>query len=250
MPAKNNPLVSVVIPCYNGEDYIAEAIYSVCDQSYDNIEILFVDDKSTDNSIRAAVDAINTAATKRRGRILPLNRNIGPCAVLDIGFRMVYGRYACMLAADDAFANMDYVSEVVDTMEATGAAWCYNTIMLKGPHIQLAKPVQTKWLVSHIFDDVVMGFPWLCEKLLKHRNPVNSSSLMFDMEAYHTNNLSWSGGKARSVCDGIILRQMFQKGMPGVALHSLGAFYREHDKQFSKTKVYNDEHELFRKEKT
>jgi len=250
MTAKDNPLISVVIPCYNGEDYISEAIYSVCDQTYDNIEILFIDDKSTDNSIREAVRAINTAERKRRGRILPLPRNIGPCAVLDTGFGMVYGRYACMLAADDAFAHINHISDVVDTMEATGAAWCYNTIMLKGEHIRTAEPILTKWMATSRLDNIILGFPKICEKLLKHRNPVNSSSLMFDMDEYRRNNLSWSGGKARSVCDGIILRQMFQKRLRGVALHSLGAFYREHDKQFSKTGQYMREHEDFRKEVT
>ena len=45
-----NPLVSVIIPVFNGEDFLAEAIQSVKDQSYTPTEIIIVDDGSTDES--------------------------------------------------------------------------------------------------------------------------------------------------------------------------------------------------------
>ena len=47
---EKQPLVSVIIPCYNGEKYIGEAIESVLNQSYKNWELIIVDDKSKDNS--------------------------------------------------------------------------------------------------------------------------------------------------------------------------------------------------------
>ena len=47
----NEPLFSVVIPCYNAEQFIQDTIYSVLNQSYSNIEIIIVNDGSTDNSL-------------------------------------------------------------------------------------------------------------------------------------------------------------------------------------------------------
>lgn len=47
---KNNPLVSVIINCYNGEKYLREAIDSVINQTYDNWEIIFWDNQSTDST--------------------------------------------------------------------------------------------------------------------------------------------------------------------------------------------------------
>ena len=47
---KNNPLVSAIIPVYNGERFLAEAIESILSQSYHPIELIVVDDGSTDKS--------------------------------------------------------------------------------------------------------------------------------------------------------------------------------------------------------
>ncbi|HEY9770416.1 MAG TPA: glycosyltransferase family A protein [Coleofasciculaceae cyanobacterium] len=46
-----NSLVSVIIPCYNSERWITEAIDSILAQTYPNIEIIVVDDDSTDSSL-------------------------------------------------------------------------------------------------------------------------------------------------------------------------------------------------------
>ena len=46
----NNPLVSIVINCYNGEKYLRQSIESILDQSYQNLELIFWDNHSTDQS--------------------------------------------------------------------------------------------------------------------------------------------------------------------------------------------------------
>ena len=45
------PLVSVVMPAYNGEKYIGEAIDSILNQTYDNFELIIIEDKSTDRTL-------------------------------------------------------------------------------------------------------------------------------------------------------------------------------------------------------
>ena len=46
----NNPLISIIVPCYNVERYVEQCIRSIMGQSYKNIEIITVDDGSPDNS--------------------------------------------------------------------------------------------------------------------------------------------------------------------------------------------------------
>jgi glycosyltransferase involved in cell wall biosynthesis len=58
-----NPLVSVIINCYNGEKYLSEALESVLNQSYENLEIIFWDNQSTDSS-KSIVESANDARIK------------------------------------------------------------------------------------------------------------------------------------------------------------------------------------------
>jgi len=53
-----NPLVSIIMPCYNAERYIAQSIESVLAQTYTNWELLITDDCSTDNSVKISSKVI------------------------------------------------------------------------------------------------------------------------------------------------------------------------------------------------
>ena len=48
----NHPLISVIMPVYNSEKYLCEAIESILNQTYKNIEFIIIDDKSNDNSVK------------------------------------------------------------------------------------------------------------------------------------------------------------------------------------------------------
>ena len=91
------PLISVVIPSYNHEQYIGNAIASVLAQTYENIELIIVDDGSSDNSIdliRSINDArVTVIEQENRGAHNAINRG------LDVG----EGDYFAILNSDDIF---------------------------------------------------------------------------------------------------------------------------------------------------
>jgi glycosyltransferase involved in cell wall biosynthesis len=90
------PTVSVVIPCYNLGEYLDEAVQSVLAQTYQDFEILIVDDGSTDERTRtllAAYTPPKTRIIRTENRGLPAAKNAGAAATT--------GRYLCMLDADD-----------------------------------------------------------------------------------------------------------------------------------------------------
>jgi glycosyltransferase involved in cell wall biosynthesis len=87
-----SPLVSVIIPCYNGEAYIEETITSALWQTYQNIEILVIDDGSTDGSA-AIVEKFPVRYIRQENRGLTPTRNRG--------VRESRGSYIVFLDADD-----------------------------------------------------------------------------------------------------------------------------------------------------
>jgi glycosyltransferase involved in cell wall biosynthesis/peptidoglycan/xylan/chitin deacetylase (PgdA/CDA1 family) len=114
---EENSLISVIIPAYNTERYIEETINSVLQQSYSNIEVIIVDDGSTDN----------TAGIIKR--FLPDTRiqyvhqkNSGVSNARNYGFKLSKGKYTAFLDADDLW-HKDFLrrkAEILDKDETTG----------------------------------------------------------------------------------------------------------------------------------
>lgn len=95
-----NPTVSIVMPLYNAEEYIAEAVESVLAQSFEDWELIIVDDCSTDSS-RALAEGF--ARNDLRISVYVNERNSGAAATRTAGLRYVTGRYLAFLDADDAW---------------------------------------------------------------------------------------------------------------------------------------------------
>ncbi len=90
-------LVSVVIPAYNVADYIEQSIFSVVSQTYKELEIIVVDDGSTD-----ATAAIADAYAKQDTRIRIITQsNKGLAAARNTGIANAHGDYVCILDSDD-----------------------------------------------------------------------------------------------------------------------------------------------------
>lgn len=90
------PLVSIVIPAYNAADYLREAIDSVLNQSYPNIEFIVLDDGSTDGT----ADVLKSYPEERFYR--ERHSNMGQSATMNKGWAMARGEILGYLSADDA----------------------------------------------------------------------------------------------------------------------------------------------------
>ncbi len=92
--ALDQPLVSIIIPCYNAERYIAEAIDSALAQTYPKIEVIVIDDGSTDGSLAV----IRSFGDRIRWETGP---NRGACAARNRGIALARGALIQFLDADD-----------------------------------------------------------------------------------------------------------------------------------------------------
>lgn len=92
---KSNPLVSIVIPVHNGEKYIKESIDSCLNQTYNNIEIIVVDDKSEDRTLEILKEY------GQKLTVIPVEKQNGLGNVINIGIRESKGKYIARMDADD-----------------------------------------------------------------------------------------------------------------------------------------------------
>ncbi len=119
----NGPLVSVVLPCYNHEEFVEEAILSVINQSYKNIEFIVADDGSSDNS-----QQIMKKYEKYYAKSLYFDENAGG-RMYELK-EYVTGKYVAIMHSDD-FWHKDKIAMQVEYMEKNpdcGACltWCRN----------------------------------------------------------------------------------------------------------------------------
>jgi alpha-1,3-rhamnosyltransferase len=107
--------VSVIIPAYNHERYIEEALQSVIKQTYKNIELIVINDGSTDET--------GTVITKfikkyKNFNIEYINKpNEGVCRTLNKGLKLAKGKYVAILASDDMWAS-ERIEKQLQLMEA------------------------------------------------------------------------------------------------------------------------------------
>ena len=95
------PLVSIVIPCYNHEEFIQTCLDSILNQEYPNIELIVIDDGSIDGSVEKISEYI-PKCKKRFSKFEFRSRpNKGLCATLNEGIRMCSGEFYCAIASDD-----------------------------------------------------------------------------------------------------------------------------------------------------
>ncbi|MCW8087503.1 glycosyltransferase family 2 protein [Sabulicella glaciei] len=92
------PLVSVCIPAFNHEAYVAEAVLSALEQDVSDIEVIVTDDNSTDATV-ARIEAIQDP----RIRLFRNERNLGPSATANLNFSRARGQFIALLPSDDVF---------------------------------------------------------------------------------------------------------------------------------------------------
>lgn len=109
------------MPAYNAATYLPDAMQSVLDQSYDNWELVVVDDASTDSSLQIAREF---AEKDPRIRVFPQSENGGVTAARNKALQMAGGDYMAFLDADDLWDPEKLLKQVV-FMAASNSMICY-----------------------------------------------------------------------------------------------------------------------------
>lgn len=107
-----NPLISIIVPVYNVQDYLRKCIDSLLNQDYENCEIVLVNDCSTDESPRIAKEYV----AKHPNKCILVNheKNGGLSAARNTGIKHANGEWLSFVDSDD-WVSKDYVSGLYDT---------------------------------------------------------------------------------------------------------------------------------------
>lgn len=112
-------LVSIIMPNYNGEKYLKETLDSVLNQTYENWELLFVDDCSTDRSVE-----IVKSYKDSRIKIFSNETNSGAATSRNYALREAKGKWIAFLDSDDLWTN-DKLEKQVGFMEKNAYSFSY-----------------------------------------------------------------------------------------------------------------------------
>lgn len=141
------PLVSIIIPAYNSERYIARAIESARNQTYENTEIIVVDDGSTDRT----AEIVKSFQDPRIRYIYQENKDVG--AACNHGIKESRGEYVTFLAADD-----EYLPEKVEKEVA---------FLEQNPECQV------------VYCNLFAFYEYAPERILRGKDPLRPSEDMF-----------------------------------------------------------------------
>lgn len=187
-PVPESPLVSVVVPAFNAGRYLAAALDSVLAQSLTDLEVIVVDDGSTDDT---AATAMRYAARDPRIRLHRRSSPSGkPAIARNDGIRLARGKMIALLDADDIATPTRFQDEV-DAMLATGAGVAFADFhKFEGTPTNTANPIgflQKAQFVSRAAghlqrigqQDVFLCRPSFVEYMLADAIAVNVQTVMF-----------------------------------------------------------------------
>jgi teichuronic acid biosynthesis glycosyltransferase TuaG len=160
--------ISVVIPCYNVRDYVAEAIRSALSQTVLPAEIIVVDDGSTDGS-----DSIVAAFAPRVN--LVRQKNAGPSAARNSGIRLSTGDLIAFLDADDAWEPDKLARQVTALRDHPPAVLCHTQMRIVD---RAGCPGDLGWGGTYgKYDDLLLGCGVCTSSVLVHRAALFSAGL-------------------------------------------------------------------------
>ena len=139
-------LVSVIIPIYNVEKYLQRCIESICNQSYQNTEIILVDDGSTDQSLKLCNEFAN-----KDNRILLIHKaNGGLSDARNVGMEHAHGKYIMFVDSDD-YVHKDMIKEMYKkiTSDASDMVICgYKVVDEEGKEKRGIKYIENNEIIE------------------------------------------------------------------------------------------------------
>ena len=160
MSALNEKKVSIITPCFNGESFVERFFENILEQTYKNIELIFVNDGSSDRTEEIAKSYIEKFAQQGRELIYIYQDNAGQAEAMNKGLEIFSGDYLMWTDSDDIL-DKDNVRKKVEFLEAHpeyGYVMCYAQVVHES---DMSKKIEDLRRVSpvgedKIFEDIIL----------------------------------------------------------------------------------------------
>jgi glycosyltransferase involved in cell wall biosynthesis len=170
----DEPLVSVIIPFYSGVNWLIEAINSVLNQTYKELEIFVINDGSLDN--------IDYVARKYASSVKIINKkNEGPASARNIGIEKSKGKYIAFLDSDDLWLP-DKLTKQIYEMESKNYYWSQHSYEIFWENKQKSKIVNTQNYTGIVYWDCFISFKVQTSCVVVLRSVLIENCIRFPIE--------------------------------------------------------------------
>lgn len=179
------PMVSIIVPCYNCENYINETLERLVKQTYTELEIICVNDGSTDNSLLI----LNSWRDKSSGKVTIINQeNQGVSAARNLGIQESHGEFIMFCDADDLFHDR-MVETMIEAIEQKGTDTAYCLLSRTREKVDNNSVEHVEITVKNQYDalkDLLFRMGEICFCCFIYRTEIiKKQSIAFDI---HTKN--------------------------------------------------------------
>ena len=205
--------VSVIVPMHNSSKHIQECIESVINQTYKNIELIIVDDKSTDNSLEIA-----ESIKDERIKIIKLSQNVGAAMARNRGIDEASGEYICFLDSDDYWYK-EKIEKQVKFIKENDYTFIYSAYeFLK----------ENKKHIAYVPESITY------KQALKNTT-IFTSTVMFNMKYLNKKDIYMENVKRGQ--DTLTWWKVLKKGITAYGINKPLAIYRVGEKSLSSNKL-------------
>lgn len=220
------PLVSVIVPAYNHAPFLRERIGSILEQDYDNLELILLDDCSTDNSAEVLRQYEGHPKVKN---IMLNSRNSGSTfAQWKKGMARAEGKYVWIAESDDSAAPQ-FLTELVSRLEEHPSAVLAfsGSLMIDSEGKEIAGMDWDRWETGDSTVEVRSARDLIASHLLFTSNIYNASQVVMRRDAIP--NIDESQARMRYCGDWLFWVNLLAQGGEGIIVRKKLNRFRQHD---------------------
>ena len=174
---KKLPLISIIVPVHNNEDFLPKCLNSILQQTFTEIEVIALDDASTDDSLKILQEYANSDG---RLKIISDGKNLGPGKRRNQGISLAQGQYIMMVDSDDwlekdACRLLAEKAKEVDCDAISFNAYIdYQDKKVEKNYYQIKEEFCGTWrdIFPQIFKNPFHSWHWLCKRTFLEKNKI------------------------------------------------------------------------------